>query len=455
MSTTDLERITAGYGRISHGDEDQTSTARQFADQDKLADLRGWGPVVRYEDVGFSAYSGVRRPAYERLLEDVEADRVGRVLIWKIDRVARNLTEFMRFQKTCDKHGVTVASVNDPYDTSSPIGRAIVQILAVFAELESATISLRISSAKNAAAAAGKYGGGGYRRFGYTRDMTALTREAPLIRDAAERVLAGESLATLVREWNGAGVRRPNGKPWTVALLSQLLPSPHLAALRTHRGVVIGDATWPAILDRDVHEALVLRARRRSKPHPRRSYMLSGLLGCPHCGSRLVAHLAHGKRNYRCPPGPGEGCGRLSIVAEPVDAYVEAAVLSALSQPSVRSALAHPKNGNGEDRRLLDELSSKEKQLVAYAEQAGTMSPRAYAAATNALERDIADISRKVSRAAEQSRVLVVGPDPVAEWAKRDLTWKAALVAALFETPIVVRAGFGSAEDRVVLVPHT
>lgn len=452
-----MPELTAFYARLSRYVADQTSTERQLRDEKKFADLYGLPAGHQYVDIDLSAYKRVHRPAYEQMLSDIQAGLISHVLIWKIDRVARNLTEFMRFQNLCDQHSVTVRSVNDPYDTSTPIGRAIVQILAVFAELESATISMRVRSAKDLAASKGTFAGGGHRAFGLTADRTALVEdEAAAIRAAAERILAGEAANTIVKEWQAAGVVTPTGKLWRNGTFSNLMTSPHIAGLRTHQGEVIGEASWPAIVDRTTWEALRGLYGSRTRAVPRRSYLLSGLLACGRCGGKLGAHIANGKRNYACYGQPNsDGCGRLSITADPVEAYVTTAALGALSAPEVRRALAHPKNGDGNETQILGALRAAEGRMRELGEEYGKGLPMsAFLSATTSLEREIADLERRLAKAAENSRVVMVGPDPQAEWEKRDLTWRAALVAALFDVPIVVVPGRGSAAERVRLIPR-
>jgi DNA invertase Pin-like site-specific DNA recombinase len=482
------QRKTAVYTRLSRLLPDQTSTKRQAKDCRRLAEARGWTNVAIYEDIASAFRDDAKRPDYLRLVADIEAGRIRAVAIWKIDRLGRNLIEFMRFVKLCEQHGVEVASVNDPFDTSTPIGRAIVQILAVFAELESATISLRVRNAKeHVAFSTGRSHGGGHRRFGYHRlgkdrladdgstlrcptcgsdDIEGIcTPEATLLREAANRIVAGETYSTIVREWNAAGVKTVSGRAWALRDLSQLLPSPHLAGLRVHKGDVVGDAAWTAILDRTTYEALKALAERHRRPAPRRRYLLSGGLvvcGREGCGKPLQPHQVHGKRNYWCVGGElGGGCGRILVLAEPVEDLVEKAILGALSDPAVVVALADaPSNANGDDKEALKQLRDAEKRLedlgVDYGR--GDVPRAAFLAAVAELESTIAALTRRLERAAERSSEIIIRPgvDYTAEWGRRDLTWRAALVAKVLEPVVILPATGGGKfrEDRVRITPR-
>lgn len=477
---------TAAYTRLSRYLPDQTSTRRQYRDCVKLAELRGFGTPEKYEDIESAYRRGAERPDYERLLADIRAGKVTTVIIWKIDRVARRLVEFMRFQQTCDKHGVTVLSVNDPYDTSTPIGRAIVQILAVFAELESATIALRVKSAKESAAAAGTQHGGGRPRFGYHRPRFNEDRgpapcptcgsyetsglclpAAEAIRDAAARVLAGESYGTIVADWTARGLLTDVGKPWTVRQVSSLLRRPHLAGLRVHRGEVVGTATWEPILDRTTHEALTT-LRRGPSLAPRRTYLLTGgtvACGREGCGGPLRGSGEKGQRAYRCwGPPKGEGCGRLQVMAEPLERFVTDATLGALARPEVRRALRAGVSTSGdEEREVLTALADAEGRLIELGHEygRGLLPMPALIAATATAQEEIDTLGRRAKRLATQRALLDIPEDNIeGEWFNRDLTWRAAIIRALFETPLLVLPappGWGKKSPvagRVVIVPR-
>lgn len=481
-------RAVAAYVRLSILKDDQTSTRRQAKGCRELARIRGFGDEIEvYEDIGSAWKEGVARPAYDRLIADIEAGLVGIVLIWKIDRLGRNLIEIMRFVKVCQKHDVKVVSLNDPFDMTSPIGMAIIGMLAIFAQLESDTIALRVKNAKEAIALAGGEHGGGHRRFGRHRlgkdrrdddglitpcpscgtlDVEGICPvEADMIRDAAARVLTGESIPTLVREWQARGVKTPTGREWSVQLLGLLLTAPHLAGLRVHHGEVVADAQWDPIIDRPTHHALTLRATSRSRPPARRSYLLTGgILRCgrKRCGKPLVAHRQKGVRRYECAPPTGGGCGSLVITAEAVDDHVTELVFSAMSRPEIRRALREQSaQGDGETEvaDLNAKLVAAEQQLLELAQESAHMSARAYALAATAQEKEIASLERQVGRAMQRAQVLDIPEDNFEdEWWKRDVTWRAAIVGALFEPIVVLPARRASnrvqVEERLVIIPR-
>ena len=448
------------YARLSRYREESTSIERQVGDAQKLAEIKGFKVgKVHDTDVDLSGFDiTVRRPGYEELWERVEQRATDAVIFWKIDRVARNAREFLRFVDHCEKHGVALISVNEPFDTTTPIGRAIVAILAVFAELESATIGLRVRSARAHAAKAGRYKGGGPRPWGYTRSMEIIPEEAEVIRDAAERILRGESLGSIVKEWNERGVPQPNrARVWRPGNLSKMIRRPHLAALNPHRGELF-EGDWEPILDRAVYEALAASAKRQAPS--RRSYFLSGgLIRCA-CGGKMVAHPANGKRRYWCSNEAGyTGCGKVSIDAEAAEDFMRDATFAALETPELRAALEEREAGDDSGRELLAALRLVEQRMEEagreYAQ--GSIPMAALRAATDELERQATELRRRLETAGRQP-VLTPGRDPAKEWEARDTEWKAKLVGAVWEcvevAPAARRTRWDDPKERLRPIPR-
>ena len=129
----------AVYVRLSRDDRgDQTSTSRQARSCSALAEARGWEVVEVFEDVDLSAYRpGVVRPAYERLLSAVARGDVERVVVWKLDRLARSLKDLVNTLDDLSGWGVDFISHSDRHvDTTTPTGKLVFQIIGAVAEFE-------------------------------------------------------------------------------------------------------------------------------------------------------------------------------------------------------------------------------------------------------------------------------------------------------------------------------
>lgn len=327
------------YVRLSRDRVGETATARQEADARALAAARGFTVAEVFSDVDLSAYrAGVVRPAYERMLAAARAGELDAVVVWKVDRLARSLREFVRVTELLDAEGVALVSVNESLDTSSPMGRAMLQIIGVFAELESATISLRTRNAKAHGAALGQPNGGGRRPFGYTdhRFAAIVEPEAELLREAARRLLDdGASLRSIAADWNARGLTTTTGTPWSSSSLGRTLRGPHLAGMRRHGEKVI-PGTWPAIFSADEHAAIVAAAGHHRAAKLAR-HLLTGLVRCSLCGSAMRGKTTRRFGfQYAC---FGPGCGRLVVNGRAIEEVVAGAALAALESPEMTAAL--------------------------------------------------------------------------------------------------------------------
>jgi len=187
------------------------------------------------------------------------------------------------------------------------------------------------------------------RAFGHTADRTQVVEEeAGAIREAARRVLDGETLSAVVRDWNLRGLTTVKDGPWRVNSLSSLLVQVRLVAP-------------PQILSEETHQQLVALHASRGKG-PRRAtrrYLLTGLLRCWRCGGSMRGMpRSHGADLYVCPGPPHGGCSGTAITADHAEEAIGAMVLARLDAPSpLRSPDATESLRElAAQRRRLDEL---------------------------------------------------------------------------------------------------
>src|SRR6266508_2089441 len=137
---------------------------------------------------------------------------------------------------------------------------------------------------------------GGTRPFGFAPDLVSIRAdEAALIRQAADRLVAGDALRASVAGWNRAGITTPTARPWAHHTLKRLLLSPRIQGLRQHQGAILGPALWPAILDGEQAELvarLLTSPDRASRSRfTGRSYLLTSILECGACHARLYGGM--------------------------------------------------------------------------------------------------------------------------------------------------------------------
>lgn len=341
--------IRAGiYARISSDrDGDNLAISRQLADCEQLAEQKGWQVVERYVDADISAYNGKPRPEYARMREEIEAGVVGAILVYRADRLHRHPRELEDFIDLCQRQQIKLATVTGDVDLSTHDGQLIARIQGAVAKKESDDKSRRIRRKHEELAHAGRLSGGGTRPFGFEADRRAIRPdEAAIIRDWAQRALAGDSLRALCIDLNDRAIPTVTGAEWTSQTLKRILISARISGQREHRGEIVAKAEWPAIIK--PAETQRLRAKltdsdRRTNRSARR-YLLASLLRCHHCGAKLVSRPRDDRaRRYVCASGPNfGGCGKVTIMAERLEQYVVEAVLHRLDSPDLPKAL----NGN-------------------------------------------------------------------------------------------------------------
>lgn len=162
------------------------------------------------------------------------------------------------------------------------------------------------------------------RAFGHTPGGAGVVEsEAQAIREAAQRILAGDTLSSVVRDWNGRGITTAAGGPWRVNSLSNLLLQERLVAP-------------PQILDQETYAHLVALHTSRGKG-PRRAtrrYLLTGLLRCWRCGGGMRGMpRTKGADLYVCPGPAHGGCSGTAVTADHAEAAIVAMVLDRIERP--------------------------------------------------------------------------------------------------------------------------
>ena len=364
-------RKAAIYTRLSRDpDGTETATKRQAEDCRKRAEAEGWAIVAEYRDADLSAFKrSVKRPGFEQMLNDVRAGLVDVVLVWRLDRLARQPRDLERFVDVAEPRGVELVSYTEPITLGNGTGLLLTRILAGFASHESQVKSERIRRKMVELVKDGRWHGGGSRPFGYEPDRLTIRRaEAKLIREAAKRIVAGESLRSVVTDWNSRGIPTTTGGEWKSGVLRRILVASRTAGYSEHPELGRVEATWDAILDADTHEqlrAILLDpSRDRRGTTPVRKYLLTGFLFCAECGKKLVARPKDDKRrNYVCASGANfSGCGRTAGLAEPIEELAAEAVFVALNTPRFTRALLAAQESEDE-RDLIDQLRGCEDRI--------------------------------------------------------------------------------------------
>jgi len=254
----------------------------------------GWIPVSDdYDDPAFSG-GNMERPAVKRLMADIEAGKVDVVVIYKIDRLTRSLADFSKMVEVFERHGVSFVSVTQQFNTTTSMGRLMLNILLSFAQFEREVTGERIRDKIAASKRKGMWMGG-VPPLGYdvaNRRLVPNEREAKIVRHIFQRFVELGSSTALVKELKLDGVTSKSwttqdgkvraGTPIDKALIYKLLHN------RTYLGELRHKEAWypaehPPLIDRALwdHVHAVLATSGRVRGNATRAtvpYLLKGIV---------------------------------------------------------------------------------------------------------------------------------------------------------------------------------
>lgn len=268
-----------------------------------------------FEDAGYSA-KNTDRPDYQRMMARIRTGEFTHLVVWKIDRISRNLLDFAAMYSELKDLGVTFVSKNEQFDTSNAMGEAMLKIILVFAELERNMTSERVTQVLMSRAKDGIWNGG-RPPYAYSYDKPSNTFS--VVEDEKKVVLfvydtyeATESLLLTTKAVNEKGIVSRNGKPWSPTTIRNLLANPFYSGTlrynyrditRSKTVYIKPEDEW--VLVEDHHEAIVskerqarvmsiLESKRRGGgklglTYQRKNvHIFGGLLKCGCCGSSMV-----------------------------------------------------------------------------------------------------------------------------------------------------------------------
>ena len=128
-----------------------------------------------YEDEGFSG-KNTKRPEFLRMMQDAKKKRFQQVVVYRLDRISRNIVDYMTITEKLQSSGIGFISINERFDTTTPMGRAMMQIAAVFAQLERETIAERVQDNMLMLSYTGRWLGG-KTPFGFSSERIFQNKE--------------------------------------------------------------------------------------------------------------------------------------------------------------------------------------------------------------------------------------------------------------------------------------
>ncbi len=225
-------KYDAAYARQSLFKKDSLSITGQLDHCRKAADSE----LVCYQDAGYSG-KNTERPDFKRLMHDIKAGKIRKLYVYRLDRFSRSVADFGQLWEVLRANDVEFVSVSENFDTSSPMGRAMLHIIMVFAQLERETTAERVKDNYYRRAALGSWPGGPA-PFGYQigRAVTSDGRNVPTLvptedLQIVERIYKEYaedemSLGLLARKLTKEGIPGPKRKTWDSVTISRILHNP-------------------------------------------------------------------------------------------------------------------------------------------------------------------------------------------------------------------------------------
>lgn len=279
------------YARYSsHGQQDQ-SIDGQLRDCRAFAEREGYNIVGTYIDRALSAKTD-DRPDFQRMIKDASKKQFQYVIVWKLDRFARNRFDSAVHKATLKKYGVKVVSATENI-ADNPEGLLLEGILESMAEHYSNSLSMNVKRGQRESVLKGQHVGG-IPPFGFKvvdKRLVADEDKAPIIRYVFEEYAKGVTKKKIMETLTEKGVVNYYGRPLTYSCLQNSLRNEKYIGKYMYGGVEVPGAC-EALIDEDtfrmVQDMLDKRSHGKSGEKSRQDYILQGKAFCGICGTNMV-----------------------------------------------------------------------------------------------------------------------------------------------------------------------
>lgn len=267
-----------------------------------------------FEDAGYSG-KNTDRPAYKDMITRIKNNEFTHLLVWKIDRISRNLLDFCDMYEELKKYNCIFVSKNEQFDTSSAMGEAMLKIILVFAELERKLTGERVTATMIDRATKGLWNGApvplGYKWSKETKFPIIDSDEAETILTIFNMYLSTESTMSVLVYLNERGIKTKRNGSWTTKTIGDIIRNPFYKGTYRYnyresaRGKIKDEKEWiliddnhPAIIDKDTwNKANALMDRNGLKNTAKfrknsKTYVFTSLLQCGECGNRISAQAS-------------------------------------------------------------------------------------------------------------------------------------------------------------------
>ena len=262
-----------------------------------------------YSDPGFTG-ANLERPALQQLLEDVWQKKINLVIAYKIDRLTRSPKDFYHLIEIFDKYGVNFISVTERFDTSTPSGRLLRNIMLTFAQFERELISERTRDKMLQRAQKGMWNGSSI-PFGYKAENKKLVvdeNSAKIVRNIYENYLLHNSIAKIYKDLKNRSITDEKGIPFSKSEIWQILRNATYTGKVKFAGRIYKGNHQAIISEEIFNRAQEIHKSRKRTMKVYKYFPLAGLIQCKECGSIMTPCHTNKKKGkhrkryyyYRC-----------------------------------------------------------------------------------------------------------------------------------------------------------
>ena len=324
------------YARYSSDSQREASIEGQLRDCKAYAEKNGITVVGTYIDRAYSAKTD-DRPDFQRMIKDSGKKIFDVVLVWKLDRFARNRYDAVNYKYQLEKNGVHLVSAMEPI-SQGPEGIMVESMLIGMAEYYSAELALKVARGERENALQCKYNGGvvplGFTIGKEDRLYHIDPETAPIVQEIFTRYADGEPAEKIAASLNERGLRTRTGKPFVKNSFFQIFRNRRYIGEYRYKDIVTPGGI-PAIVDQDLFDRVQQRFEQNRIAHGRPakedvSYLLTTKLFCGKCGTLMggesgTSHMGNTYYYYKCGNAKRHGkahCDLKAIRKEPLERFV-------------------------------------------------------------------------------------------------------------------------------------
>lgn len=371
---TSNKKKAVAYIRVSTNEQAEHgySLGAQKEEVEKFCERQNYDFIHTYADEGVSGKNTNKRLGYQQMMTDASNGKFDVVIVWKLSRLARNMSDVLKTTETLLKEDITFHSISENFDIETSTGRLMLQLLGSFGEFERRQISENVQlSMKSLVRDQKRFAGG--RMLGYVsgidkeglKILEVEPEEAKVVQHIFSRYSQGQGYRAIANEINRLGYKTVKGNTFTTTAVKDILNNKAYVGLLTYAkyenweekrrkgknsNPIVVEGSHEPIISKEIFNQVQKRLEMESKQpewNNQGANLLTGLIKCPECGGPMAAsnttnRLKDGTkrktRYYSCATARNKGagvCHANSIKAEVAEKFVADRLKEIIQQPEI------------------------------------------------------------------------------------------------------------------------